>query len=223
MRKDLSFELNNSSDDFLKIVKVFVICITILLSNAIAGCSNLIPLDYKFEPSKSMGVIALSTTSHLSSDLVRGNLNLFSFIVQPINKNAAREGALNNSLELHNVCNGGFDWNIKEWIPGTEFGCLGAFELPAGDYALTMVEVVGGGVQVKNIEPLHFEFQIIKGKVNYFGNLMIDIPTLSQAHLSKTTTLIVKRSNKRDRDIPLLLKKYPNFHMEDIIVDSKEE
>jgi len=94
-------------------------------------------------------------------------------------------------------------------------GRLLAFEAPAGNYDLTRWEIYiyttgPGYIKPKKIEPL--PFSVKAGQVTYLGNLHID--TLSGKNifgLPIPVGGVATIRNKKNIDLPLLKKKYPNL------------
>ena len=187
--------------------------LTIALAVGLTSCGNEIVRNYSLDQKKNAGVLFLTYTSIYSYNMLYGNLNVTNgslFLKKIGEEKPIRTGCGDTAPR----------WGVSGFPPGQEFGCIAAIELPAGEYTLTGVEVPGGGGYSSNTDPYDFRFAIHPGKVTYFGNLQITSPNLTESHRTKKVSLLVKRSNRNAKDVPLFLSSYTHVDASSIVVDS---
>lgn len=105
------------------------------------------------------------------------------------------------------------DWKNNNECPSEPdnyFGKLVALALPVGTYQLYGLEGVSQNRRVYSEREMKIIFTVKPAKINYLGNIHF--------HVMKKSFIYGVR-NMHERDIPLFLKKYKQFDLNDIITN----
>lgn len=194
-----------------------------LVGLVLSGCATKsVDTSFAFTPETETGLIVGSASSDKKDTSWYDGLVKFYYIKtsevgQLASKNAGYVYALPPTLPLG--------------TPGpSEFsdsdGSVFAIALAPGDYILSRWEIeVGAYAIIYPVEPVPLPFTVEKGKATYIGNLhmffrtgrnIIGLPSIDDGR-----PVISDRS---ERDIPMLLKRYPNLKREEIgikIIDDR--
>lgn len=110
----------------------------------------------------------------------------------------------------------GYDWN-----PGTRdgksiVGRVAAIELPNGSYEVRRwIMNVGNTARFASRRPIAYRFNVESGKAVYIGNIHTDI---QQSASSNSLPYAVSITNEKERDLPIVLKKFPRLQSDAILV-----
>jgi hypothetical protein len=184
----------------------------------LVGCGEMpVSSGYALRSDDNKGLVVISTTMFRFDNVYVG-INNIGYAID-LDDGSTPGGPRDKSfVEINSACSR-YEWYDPAMSPGSEYGCVSAFELPPGKYVLTYVYALGGGVTSENIEPYKFKFSVNSGSVTYFGNMAVKIPDLGRARIGHVT-FDVRRSDQRKRDIALFLKKNPKIKASDVLYGS---
>lgn len=217
--------MNILSPDFVKRLldnpAQFAIVIAGLL---LSGCATKsVGTDFAFTPETETGLIIGSASSEKKGESWYDGIVKFYYV------KTSDAGKLGNR-------NAGFIYAVPPSLPlgapgPSEFsdsdGSVFAIALQPGEYIFNNWEIeVGSNIIIYPIEPKPLTFTVHKGRATYVGNLhmffatgrnIIGFPTIADGRPAIT--------DRSDRDIPLLLSRYPNLKREEVeieIIDDRD-
>ncbi len=190
----------------------------LFVSFLLAGCATKsVDTDFAFTPETETGLVIGSASADKKDESWYDGLVKFYYIKK------SEVGKLGTK-------NAGFIYAIPPSLPlGTpgpsEFndsdGSVFAIDLAPGDYILSRWEIeVGAYAIIYPVDPEPLPFTVRKGKATYIGNLHMFFRTgrniIGLTSISDGRPVISDRS---DRDIPMLLQRYPNLKREEIGIE----
>lgn len=165
--------------------------LTLLVALFLAGCANFnVPSDYSLAHKNDKGLIVMSLAHSLSSVIVD---------YRPVENGKQGDGAF-----MTGNMQDPMDWDHPK-------GRLVVAELPAGKYELYQWRSEGINVTYTS-KIFSIPFTVVGGKATYIGNLFVNID-------ESTSIYKLEVADKSERDLPLLIRKYPNIKGSDIIKD----
>lgn len=196
------------------------------LMGFIAGCSGYafkaeLPSDYVVEANLSKGVVvgSVGSKSYPETKYREQNMYLFRLISNPDLRGYVSSATVKKQLFTHlGICS---DDDLPD-----ECGSLFAIALPVGEYEF--FSVIPALNSRKNGDPFVFDspwdaplqgyrFSVHSGKVAYLGNMLSRICTGSdQTYWAMFGTSVARSAvgdvaDMYDRDVPLLIEKYPQL------------
>ena len=192
--------------------KILIGAGAVALISSLAGCATAnADKGFAFVKNPGMGLLAGSLTSTNPGNFFSQDINVF---FTPVNNPKASRVHLttNDHCSLSNPA----DTDFKD-----QCGKVFAVAIPAGDYVLdtwNIVDAGGGAIVPEHWDPVKITVQA--GKLTYVGNIhMVFDPNIPGGgpdgwHGWPAT------SDRHERDIPMLLSRYPALQASDVVMES---
>lgn len=181
-----------------------------LLTAVLTGCATAnVDKGFSFDKNKGMGLLVGSLTTTDAGNFFSQDINIY---FTP----TGDQKTLRSKITTNDQCNLGKSGknDFKDYC-----GKLFVIALPPGDYALDSWNIIdaGGGV----ILPQHWRpvtVTIQAGKVTYVGNIhMVFDPTIPGSGPDGWHGWPIA-TDRHERDIPLLLSRYPSLRQDDVVM-----
>ncbi|TQV82135.1 hypothetical protein [Denitrobaculum tricleocarpae] len=190
----------------------------LLIGFVLSGCATKsVDTSFAFTPETETGLVVGSASSDVKDESWYDGLVKFYYIkTDEIGKLGTK--------------NAGFIYALPPTLPlgapgDSEFsdsdGSVFAIALEPGDYILSRWEIeVGAYAIIYPVDPAPLPFTVEKGKATYVGNLHMFFRTAR--NIIGLTSINDGRpaiSDRSERDLPLLLERYPNLKREEIEIE----
>lgn len=190
----------------------------VLFGFLLSGCATKsVGTDFAFTPESETGLIIGSASADKKDESWYDGLVKFYYIKK-------------SEVGKFGTKHAGFIYAVPPSLPlgapgPSEFadseGSVFAIALAPGDYILHRWEIeVGAYAIIYPVEPPPLPFTVEKGQATYVGNLHMFFQTgrnvIGLTSIADGRPVITDRS---DRDIPLLLERYPNIKREEIEIE----
>ena len=172
-------------------MSILIRYLTLLVVLALPGCATInVPSNYSLTPKGDKGLVVLSLTHTLSTVIVDYRQKEGETQVD----GAFMTGTIQDPM----------DWDHPK-------GRLVVAELPAGKYELYQWRSEGFNVTYTS-KIFSIPFTVVAGKATYIGNFFVNIDESTSRYRLEVT-------DKSDRDLPLLIRRYPNIKENGVVQD----
>ena len=183
----------------------------------LSGCATKsVGTEFAFTPESETGLIIGSASSSQEDSWYSASVRFFYAKANDENPLGASTSGFIQALPRNPL----LGTTGPSEFQGTD-GSLFAIALPPGDYVFSTWDIDNGSQAIiYPVDPKPLTFKVRKGEATYIGNLHMFLRT--GKNLLGITIIADGRpiiADKSDRDIPLLLERYPNIMRADIRIE----